>query len=143
MQIQLGKLLLWYLVFVGIPYLIAKRIEKFLLNRLDSETKTKLNEELKRFPDINNVSEKTQNELGRRGGADLVTLWFTKVFVLDFAAKVAIGRAIGTTLWENMADNAAANLVRFGTAMLQSPGNKFKNYEVLILNIRKIYKKFY
>lgn len=128
MQIQFGKLLLRYLVFVGIPYLIAKRIEKLLLNRLDPETKAKLNEELKRFPEIDNVSEKTQNDLGRRGGAAPVGLWLTKVFVLDFAIKVAIGSSIGATIWGSTADNAAANVVKYGTAILQSPGNKFKNF---------------
>ena len=46
MQIQFGKLSLQYLVFIGIPYLIAKRIEKVLLNRLGPETKAILNEEL-------------------------------------------------------------------------------------------------
>jgi hypothetical protein len=59
MQIQFGKLLLRYLVFIEIPYLIAKRIEKVLLNRLDPETKAILNEELKIFLKIDNVSEKT------------------------------------------------------------------------------------
>lgn len=128
MQIQFGKLFLRYLVFIGIPYLIAKRIEKFLLNHLDPETKAKLNEELKRFPEIDNVSEKTQNDLYTRGGADPVGLWLTKAFVLDFAIKVAIGSGIGATIWGSTADNPAANVVKFGTAILQAPGNKFKNF---------------
>lgn len=127
MQIQFGKLLVRYLVFIGIPYLIAKRIEKILLNRLDPETKRKLNEELKRFPEIDIVSEKTRNDLDTRGGAGPVMLWFTKVFVLDFGVKVAIAGGIGATVWGSTADNAAANVVKFGTAILQAPGNKFKN----------------
>ena len=98
-----------------------------MLNRLDPETKAKLNEELKRFPEIDNVSEKTQNDLDTQGGADTVGLWLTKVFVLDFALKIAIGSGIGATIWESTADNAAANVVKFGAAMLQAPGNKFKN----------------
>lgn len=135
MQIQFGKLLLRYLVFIGIPYLIAKRIEKVLLNRLDPETKAKLNEELKRFPEINNVSEKTQDDLCTRGGGGPVGIWFTKVFVLDFAIKVAIGTGIGATVWGSTADNAATNVVKFATAILQSPGNKFKNLYKKLRNI--------
>lgn len=129
MPIQFSKLLLRYLVFIGIPYLIAKRVEKILLNRLDPETKRRLNEELKRFPEIDNVPEKIQNDLDTRGGADPVFgLWFTKVFVIDFAIKVAVSSGLGAAIWGSTADNAAANVVKFGTAILQAPGNKFKNF---------------
>jgi hypothetical protein len=143
MQIQLSKLLLRYLVFIGIPYLIAKRLEKFLINRLDPEIKTKLNKELKRFPEIetvseneiDNVSKNTKDGLNTRGGVGPVGLWFTKVVVVDFAVKVAIAGGIGATIWSNIADNAAANVVKFGTAILQAPGNKFKNFYVKVRGI--------
>lgn len=62
------------------------------------------------------------------GGAGLVTFWFTKVFVIDFAVKVAIGAGIVATTWGSTADNAAINVVKLGTAILQSPGNKLKNF---------------
>ena len=130
MQIHFRQLLLRYLVFIGIPYLIARRIEKILLNRLDPETKRKLSENLKRFPEIdNNVPEKIQNDLDTRGGADAVFwLWGTKLFLKDFAIKVALSSGLGATIWGSTADNAAANVVKFGTAILQAPGNKFKNF---------------
>ena len=118
MQVQFGKLLLRYLVFIGIPFLIAKRVEKILLNRLDPETKAKLNEELKWFSEIDNVSEKTQSDLGIRRGAGPVGLWFVKVFVLDFGIKVAIGTGIASTVWGTTADNAAANILKFGNIIL-------------------------
>lgn len=78
--------------------LIAKRIQKFLLNRLDPERKAKLNKELKRFPEIDNVSENTRNGFDTRGGVSPVVLWVTKVVVLNFAVKVAIAGSIGATV---------------------------------------------
>lgn len=54
-----------------------------MLNRLDPETKAILNEELKIFPKINNVSEKTQDDLDTRGGGGPAAIWFTKVFILN------------------------------------------------------------
>ena len=43
-QIPFNKLILRYLIFVsGIPYLIAKGLEKIMINRLDLEVKAKLN----------------------------------------------------------------------------------------------------
>lgn len=98
MQVQFSKLLLQCLVFVRIPYLIAKRIEKFLLNRLDLETKIKLNEKFKRFSEIDRVSEKMQNKLNRCRGEGTGTIWLTKLFIVDFATEIAIGDLIGTTV---------------------------------------------
>lgn len=120
MQIQFSKLL--------IPYLVAKQVEKILLNRLDSDTKMLLNKKLKRFPEVDNLSEKTQNGLGTRGGTDPFTLWFTKLFVLDFAIKVTLGSGICASIGGSTADTAAFNIVKFGTAILQAPGNKFRNF---------------
>ena len=57
------QILLRYLILVGV-FLVARRIEKFLLSRLDLETKKKLNEKYgKRFPELDNISEKTKEDL--------------------------------------------------------------------------------
>ena len=63
MQTTFSKILLRYLFFFG-TFLVARRIEKFLLSRLDLETKKKLNEKYhKRFPELDNISEKTKEDL--------------------------------------------------------------------------------
>lgn len=147
MQISLGKLVLRYLVFIGIPFLIAKRLEKFMMNRLDPEVKAKLNEELKKFPeedvrkftDIEDISENTQTGLDNRGGAGPVAVWFAKIVVVDFAVKVAIGGAIGSTIWSGTADNAAGAIAKYGTAILNAPGKKFAK---LVKKLRGIDPKY-
>ena len=61
--INMQTILLLYLIFFGIP--LARRIEKFLLSRLDLETKKKLNEKYHkrfRFPELDNISEKTKED---------------------------------------------------------------------------------
>ena len=127
--------MLRYFIFIGIPYLTAKRVEKVLLNRLDPEIKAILNEELKRFPEIDGISGKTRYDLKVRGGAGPITIWFTKVFILDFAMKIAIGTGIASTIWSGTADSAASNVIKFGTAIIQSPGNKFKSLYKKLRNI--------
>lgn len=63
MQTTFSKILLRYLFLFG-TFLVARRIEKFLLSRLDLETKKKLNEKYhKRFPELDNISEKTKEDL--------------------------------------------------------------------------------
>ena len=73
--------------------------------------------------------------MGTRGGGGLVGIWLTKTFVLYFAVKVAVGSGIGATVWGSMADNKAANAVKFGTARLQAPGTKFKNLYKKLRNL--------
>ena len=65
MQTTFSKILLRYLFLFG-TFLVARRIEKFLLSRLDLETKKKLNEKYHkrfRFPELDNRSEKTKEDL--------------------------------------------------------------------------------
>lgn len=63
MQTTFSKILLRYLFLFG-TFLVARRKEKFLLSRLDLETKKKLNEKYhKRFPELDNISEKTKEDL--------------------------------------------------------------------------------
>lgn len=137
MQIPLGKLLLRYLVFIGIPFALAKPLENFMMKRLDPEVKAKLNEELKRFPeeevrrfpDIEDIiSEDTRTGLDNRGGAGPVAVWLAKIVVVDFALKVAIAGGLGATIWAGTADNAAGAIAKYGTAILNAPGQKFRRF---------------
>ena len=52
-------------------------------------------------------------------------LWVTKVVMCDFGIKVAIAGAVGSTIWLEIVDNAAAQLAEYGSAMLLAPGKKF------------------
>lgn len=123
-------------VFVGIPFILARRIEKYLMNRLDPEVNAKLNEELKKFPekdvgkfpDIKNISSNTQIVLYNRRGAGTVAVWLTKIVVVDFAVQVADGNAISSTIWSDTADNAAGSIAKYGTAIIHAPGNKFAKF---------------
>lgn len=127
MSSQFGKWILRYLIWIGLPYLFAKQIEKYLWKRLNPEIKKKLNEKLKKLPDIENVSEETRNGLGNRGGGEpILTVWLTKLIVVDFALKSAIAGGIFATIWSGTADNAAKQLAKYGSAIVTAPGNKFK-----------------
>lgn len=97
------------------------------MNQIDPETKAKLNEKLKKFPDVANISESSKNGLDNRGGAaNPVLFWICKIIVSDFAAKTAIAGAIGATIWGSTADEAAGALAKYGAAILNAPGNKFR-----------------
>ena len=119
------KILLRYLIFVGIPYIIARRIEKYFWKHASPELKKKLNKKLKDLPELDTVSEPTKDSLDTRGGANPVMLWFVKVFINDFAIKAAITGAVGASVWSEVADNASAQLATYGSALLATPGKKF------------------
>jgi hypothetical protein len=128
MEAQLGRFLLRYLVFIGIPYLVGKRIEKYMWHRLNPEIKQRLNKELKKLPKIENISDETRNALDNRGGAGPgVLVWLTKLIVVDFGLKSAIAGGIFATIWSGNADTAAGQIAKYGSAILTAPGHKFKN----------------
>ena len=116
------KLLLRYLIFVGISYLIAKRMEKYFWQHASPELKKELNRKLKDLP---KVSEHTKDSLNTRGGTDLVILWVAKIIINDFALKAAITGAVGASIWSETVDNAAAQLAKYGSTILLAPGKKF------------------
>lgn len=121
------KILLRYLIFVGIPYFIAKRIEKSFWKHASPELKKELNKKLKDLPelDTDTVSEHTKDSLDTRGGSNPVILWFAKLVISDFAIKAAIAGAVVASIWSETSDNAAAQLAKYGSAMLSAPGKKF------------------
>ena len=71
------------------------------------------------------MPESARKTLATRGGANPVVVWFVKVVVTDFGVKAAIAGAIGSSIWIKTADNAAAQLAKYGTALLATPGKKF------------------
>jgi hypothetical protein len=116
------KILIRYLIFVGIPYFIAKRIEKYFWKNASPELKKELNKKLK---ELDTVSEGTKDSLNARGGASPIVLWVAKVIMTDFAIKTAIAGAVGASIWAETADNAAAQLAKYGSVILSTPGKKF------------------
>lgn len=137
MQNNFSKILLRYLIFVGIPFLVAPKIEKFLLNRLDSKTKKKLHEKYKRFPQFANISDETTESIDIRGGAaaELFWLWFIEVFIVDFGPKAILASTIGSSIWSETADTAAGVIMKYAATIVSAPGSKFKN---LYKKLRKI-----
>jgi hypothetical protein len=119
------KHLFRYLIFIGIPYFIAKRIETYFWKHASPELKKELNKKLKELPELDTVSESSKDALGNRGGANPVVLWFVKVVMEDFAIKTAIAGSVGATIWIETADNAAAQLAKYGSAILSAPGKRF------------------
>nr|YP_010283177.1 hypothetical protein MKU01_pgp003 [Psammodictyon constrictum]ULD16296.1 hypothetical protein [Psammodictyon constrictum] len=119
------KYLFRYLIFIGIPYFIAKRIETYFWKHPIPELKKELNKKLKELPELDKVSESSKDALGNRGGAHPVILWFIKIFMNDFAIKTAIAGGAGATIWAETANNAAAQLAKYGSAMLLAPGKMF------------------
>lgn len=119
------KILFRYLIFVGIPYFIAKRIEKYFWKHASPELKKELNKKLKDLPEFETVSEHSKDSLDIRGGANPLILWVVKVVMSDFAIKAAIAGAVGASIWSETGDNAAAQLAKYGSAMLSAPGKKF------------------
>ena len=119
------KHLFRYLIFIGIPYFIAKRIETYFWKHASPELKKELNKKLKELPELDRVSESSKDALGNRGGANPVVLWFVKVVMNDFAIKTAIAGAVGSSIWSETADNAAAQLAKYGSAILSAPGKRF------------------
>lgn len=131
MYSRIGRYILRYLVFMGIPYLLAKRLEKLVMNKLNPETIQILNKELKKnkFPEIENIAQPTRDGLDSRGGAvGPLGLWFVKTVVVDMAIKAAVVGGFWATIYGPAADSAASNLVKYAGAIVSAPGNKFKRF---------------
>lgn len=137
------ELLLRYLVFVGLPYLIARRIEKYFWTHADPKLRKKLNKKLKNYDKkikIDKLSDQTQDVVNRRGGfADPILLWILKILMTDFAIKTAIAGAVGASIWSETADNAAAQLAKYGKFILAAPGQKFTRLLKKIKNVDPTY----
>ena len=119
------KILLRYLIFVGIPYIVARHIEKYFWKHASPELKKELHKKLKDLPELDTVSETTKDSLDTRGGANIFVVWLVKVVVRDLGIKTAIAGAVGASIWSETADNAAAQLAKYGSALLATPGKKF------------------
>lgn len=82
----------------------------------------------RRFLDIEDIilSEQTWNALYTRKGLDFVSLWFTKIVVVDFIVKVVSICGFGSTIWSDSADHVVKTFSKDGGTILSALGNKFK-----------------
>lgn len=115
------RLLLRYLIFVGVPFVIARKIEKYFWKNIDIETKKKIGDELTKL-DIDDSSAKAINNRG--GALDPVTLGFIKFVMVDFALKIVITGGVSATIWSEAADKGVEHLVRYSSAIIVAPGRK-------------------
>ena len=115
------KLILRYLIFVGVPFVIARKIETYFWKNIDLETKKKISDELTKT----DVNDSTGKALDNRGGAlDPITLGLIKFIMVDFGLKVAISTGFGATIWSEAADKGVEHLVRYSGAIIAAPGRK-------------------
>lgn len=120
---KISKLILRYLIFVGIPYILARKLEKFFWKNIGEETKIKISNELTKSN--NSVDDSTGKALDRKGGAiDPITISIIKLIMVDLSIKVAIGGAFASSIWSESADKAVENIARYSSAILAAPGRK-------------------
>ena len=115
------RLLLRYLIFVGVPFIIARKIEKDFWKNIDIETKKKIGDELTKL----DIDDSATKAIDNRGGAlDPVTLGLIKFVMVDFALKVVITGGVSATIWSEAADKGIEHLVRYSSAIIAAPGRK-------------------
>lgn len=68
------KILIRYLIFVSVPYLLAKQIEKYFWKHASPELKKKLIKKSKDLSELDTGSAHTKYLLDTRGGANPVIL---------------------------------------------------------------------
>lgn len=102
------KHLVKYLLFVGIPYAIAKKIEKrYLRSKNNPHNK----------PDSSAVDF--------RGGEILTATSIVALLMKDLAFKVALTGLVGSSIWSDTADTAVEQVLKYAGAIAAAPGNKF------------------
>jgi hypothetical protein len=103
-QSNIVKYLLRYLLFVGIPYAIAKQIEK---NYLRSRSKP--------YDKPDSLDNKPDSLPVDFRGGELITLT---------GFKVAFTGLIGSSIWSDTADTTTGQVVKYAGAIAAAPGTK-------------------
>lgn len=123
----MSRYFLRYLLFVGVPYIIARKIEKHLKNKERSR---------KKLTDNNFSSENSEKPLSIRGGIiNPITAWFYAAVFQDFAIKVAIVSAVNASIWGDSADMAVQRITKYAGAVTAVPGNKLRR---VVQKLRKV-----
>jgi hypothetical protein len=102
------KYLLRYLIFVGIPYALAKKIERRYLGSK------------------NNPDNKPDNvAVDFRGGEIFTATGIAALLIKDLAFKVALTGLVGSSIWSDMADTGVEQVLKYAGAIAAAPGHKF------------------
>jgi hypothetical protein len=111
---MLIKYLLRYLLFVGIPYTIAKKIEdRYLRSKNNPDNPDNPNNK----PDSSPVNV--------RGGEFFSTSAAIAFLMKNLAFRTACTGLIGCSVWGDTADNAVKQVIKYASAIAAAPENKF------------------
>lgn len=122
------KLLLRYLIFAGIPFFVAKKIEKRFWSNADEDLKKKIGKKFIEQDEIDKLSNSSKDKLNNRGGAiDPLTVWLIKIVMADLALKTGVAGMVLSTIWSESADNAAAHIIYYSKAIVMAPGTKLRS----------------
>jgi len=113
------KYVLRYLIFVGVPYVLAKKIERryFKSNR-------------------DSVNKPGGPKLDFRGG-EIFTTGIIALLMKDLAFRVAFTGLVGSSVWYDTADNAVEQILKYTGAIVAAPGHKFIKIVKRFRNIDK------
>ena len=59
------------------------------------------------------------------GETNLILLRFVKLIMEDFAIKVSLAEAVGSSIWPDTANNTGAQLIKDGHTVLSATGKRF------------------
>ena len=102
------KYLVRYLLFVGIPYTIAKKIEKRYLRSKNNP---------------HNKSDSSATDF--RGGEIITATGIVALLMKDLAFRVALTGLVGSSIWSDTADTAVEQVLKYAGAAAAAPGHKF------------------
>lgn len=69
--------------------------------------------------ELEKLPQPTKDALDSRGGViEPITIWLIKVIMVDFSIKAAVGTAVYATIWSETADNAAAQVTKYASAIV-------------------------
>ena len=128
---KISKLIIRYLIYVGVPYLLARKFEKFFWKKINDETQTQIKEEL-----TNSTKGPTRKSLNRRGGEfDPITLVIIKRVMVHFGIKVAIVTGFTLSIYAESADRAVKHTVRYSNVILAAPSRELTR---IVKKLKKI-----
>jgi hypothetical protein len=117
MEIQ--KYILRYFVFVGMPYFLARKIEKKYFKRTKHS-------EVEKKSEILIVDNK---EIINPNGGEILTIsaHLLALITKDFAFKTAFITLVSSTIWADSADTSVKQILKYSSSIIAAPGFKFKS----------------
>ena len=75
------KILSKYLIFISIPYVLAKYIKEYFWENTSPQLKQKLTKKLKGAKDLKKISDPAKDILDRGYSFYSLTIWFAKIIM--------------------------------------------------------------